>query len=431
MSERQNNWPLLIALVLAVLVHLTAARPMRGWMIGSSPGDTLRLKIDKSKSPDEQKDDEQAERQRAKRDRMKVGQLDPSTASVMRLVTWDDAEKLLAHQSQVEQPAIQKDVDPDRAAQRTPVDPTPPAVARPNTTDPIRPAPTPPVQAVRPSPAQPMTPPMLATTQPVQATQPQTEKPTDSQKPEVKPGRLSPQSLDILALDSDRPTLPGAVAGRDQSSNNQTTEPGKIDKAFDKGEADSDKTEQTPKPVPPAQQQAVPMPDAQNPTQPTQPQPAQQPSPAAQRQPAAEPKQTDKPNPTVAAKSDFESPPVSEIASAEIHPGAVVSIQGVSIKTIRARYSVVAMMTSVIPHDPIFRVHFSDKGIVDSVEKLRSSGYDNVDGPIVTSLWKWKAQGKLGADGLTIRRLHILLGVDKSDTSSGDDDGDNGNDDTE
>ncbi|MHB1155527.1 MAG: hypothetical protein ACYC26_01680 [Phycisphaerales bacterium] len=426
MSERQNNWPLLISLVLAVLVHLTAVQPMRGWMIGTSPGDALRLKVDRSKSPDEQKDDEQAERQRAKRDRMKVGQLDPSTASVMRLVTWDDAEKLLAHQSQVEQPAIQKDVDPDRAAQRTPVDPTPPAVARPNTTDPIRPAATPPVQAMRPRPAQPMTPPMLAAAKPVEATQPRNEKPTDSQKPEVKPGRLTPRSLDILALDSRDPTLPGAERAR--SSNNQTTEPGKIDKAFDKGEADSDKTEQAPQPVPPAQQQqTVVMPDAREPTQPRQPQPAQQPSPAAQQQPAAVPKPTDKPNPTVAAKSDFESPPVSEIASAEIHPGAVVSIQGVSIKTIRARYSVVALMTARIPHDPVFRVHFSDKGVVDNVEKLRSSGYDNVDGPIVTSLWKWRAEGKLGADGLTIRRLHILLGVDKNDTSSGDD----GDDDTE
>ncbi len=101
--------------------------------------------------------------------------------------------------------------------------------------------------------------------------------------------------------------------------------------------------------------------------------------------------------PTAALKSDSEAVGASRRGSVAMVPGGVVSVKGVKIRTVRPRFSVVALMTSV-PLSPQFVVTFGSDGKVIKVRKVRSSGYSVVDGPVVTSLYKMTAEGDYGGE---------------------------------
>lgn len=48
-----------------------------------------------------------------------------------------------------------------------------------------------------------------------------------------------------------------------------------------------------------------------------------------------------------------------------------------------------------MPHNPIAKVVFDHHdGRVIKAELVRSSGYPNVDGPVLASLYRWRAAGK-------------------------------------
>lgn len=139
--------------------------------------------------------------------------------------------------------------------------------------------------------------------------------------------------------------------------------------------------------------------------QPTPPQPERvtiaEPRPAS-----AEPSVSD---PTVAPKTDSESPAVSRIKGLAIQPGSVHSVQGVKITTVAPRFSLVARHTTT-PHDPIVRVTFDSNGKAIRADVIRSSGYDNIDSPILNSLYQWTAEGPIG-EMFVLEELRIILGV--------------------
>jgi hypothetical protein len=107
------------------------------------------------------------------------------------------------------------------------------------------------------------------------------------------------------------------------------------------------------------------------------------------------PNSKEKPRETSAPKTDRDSAPVSLTGDStlKVQPGRVITGKGIEIKTFHPEFSIVAMISSV-PSNPTCRVVFAKDGSVDSAEILRSSGYPNIDGPILSSLYRWEATGE-------------------------------------
>lgn len=93
-------------------------------------------------------------------------------------------------------------------------------------------------------------------------------------------------------------------------------------------------------------------------------------------------------------KADKESHPVSlHDGPVLIRPGQVITGRGIEIKTSVPRLSVVARF--VLPSNPVIKVTFDSHGDVVQAEFIRTSGYENWDGPVLASLYRWKAQGPM------------------------------------
>ncbi len=394
MMDREALLPLGIGLVLAVLVHLLAVPTVRQRIAEHESDYRLQSR---------QTEPEQPTPPQTTRPRLTPG-METQRSTQVRLVSFDHFQELMARESHVEQPAVQTEIEPDPAARDTPVDPTPPEAVSPDQQAPAAAQPSP------PSPPQPVAEPTQPPTprQPeVAADEPDEREPTEAVKPPAPPLPDLPVAK-AKAEDADEPDLLAKPSEADADA------PGAIAMDLPRPDpaSDLDEPKVTPAPTPRPAEPATP--------------PAPQPSPASpprQAQPAAAPQPSERPQPTAALRTDFEAPPTSRIASASVQPGAVLSVEGVRIKTRRPRFSPVAAMTAR-PRDPVFTLHFGPDGKVKNVTKLRSTGYDNVDGPIVTSLYKWTAEGRIPDEGFTIVELRILLGVQTS--PAGEDDGNTG-----
>ncbi len=102
-----------------------------------------------------------------------------------------------------------------------------------------------------------------------------------------------------------------------------------------------------------------------------------------------------KANPTAAARSDKESSPVMLKDHAKVVvPGGVLVGEGLEVKTVQPRFSVITR-ASAVPDNPLARLVFNHQdGRVIHAKLIRSSGYPNVDGPVLASLYKWQATGQ-------------------------------------
>lgn len=208
---------------------------------------------------------------------------------------------------------------------------------------------------------------------------------------EVASAQTAPARLPTMPIEPDRDALP--VSPDAESADDATDRVAEAP------------IEQAEEPAPPTQDVEEQLPVDQQ-------QPPREPQPRTQPTPAVAPSQPSQANPTSAMRSDAESPPVSKIDYAQIKPGGVAAVRGVRIKTVVPRYSTVARMTSV-PANPTYRVTFNGQGEVTQVEQLKSTGYINVDAPIITAIYKWTAEGKFDPDGFVIDQLDIKLGMNE------------------
>lgn len=117
-------------------------------------------------------------------------------------------------------------------------------------------------------------------------------------------------------------------------------------------------------------------------------------------------------SPTSSPRSDRESPPAMVLESPlDVQPGGVVARRGIEIKTFAPRFSAVTL-ASTLPNNPRAAVTFDHTGQVTRVVLTRSSGAANVDGPVIASLYRWRAGGdridRLGDATLTIH-INVLL----------------------
>lgn len=120
------------------------------------------------------------------------------------------------------------------------------------------------------------------------------------------------------------------------------------------------------------------------------PQEAQVPADAAQA--AAPPPQ--EATPTSAPRSDRESPPTQRLReTVEWQSGAVRVPRGIEIKPVAPRFSAVTRSIAA-PINPEAILHFDGSGRVLRVDLVVSSGWENVDGPVIAALYKWRASGR-------------------------------------
>jgi len=122
-------------------------------------------------------------------------------------------------------------------------------------------------------------------------------------------------------------------------------------------------------------------------------------APSQPSQPSPHQTRQEQDKPTSAARSDRESSPTTlQPDRHEIKPGRVITSDGIEIRTVQPRFSMVTRV-STLPNNPVARLVFDPRdGSVIDVKLIQSSGYPNVDGPVLASLYKWRAVGKRLAD---------------------------------
>jgi hypothetical protein len=114
-------------------------------------------------------------------------------------------------------------------------------------------------------------------------------------------------------------------------------------------------------------------------------------------------------------KSEKEADASSTEKAIDIRPGHPAAAQGLDITTKRPYFT---RLTSVIayPGNPLLKVTFNAKGIVTNVVLVESSGFKDVDDPVINAIYEWTAKGKALAEltagdpkaGITIS-VRILL----------------------
>ncbi len=135
--------------------------------------------------------------------------------------------------------------------------------------------------------------------------------------------------------------------------------------------------------------------------------PRREPAPRPQRPAATAEGDT----PTSTPRSDREADPTLTVDAETVRPGRVLVGPGLEIKTARPDFSATARVIA-LPANPTALITFEPDGKVSAAELTTSTGYDNVDGPILSSLYRWQATGRSLADRtgpfqITIRILLV------------------------
>jgi len=119
--------------------------------------------------------------------------------------------------------------------------------------------------------------------------------------------------------------------------------------------------------------------------------------------------------PTSASRSDREAPPVTILPDIAVRQlGQVLVAEGIEIKTVMPRPSNIAILTT-IPRNPQATLTFNPKGEVINVNLTKSTGADNWDSPVITSLSKWTATGERIENMEGELRLEVKLLLSRSD----------------
>ncbi len=208
--------------------------------------------------------------------------------------------------------------------------------------------------------------------------------------PEIMPveaARPTPDSAEVDAPERDKPELAALPID---------AEPRPIATALDRpNEADKPITEQ-------ARPQLQPQPN--RPTAQVTPRP----KPTPQTQPQTPKKTGSNATPTLSPKADSESPPAVRSKYDQVQPGQVLNVRGTRIRIVMPRFDMVAQMTATV-RNPVFDIEFGPDGKVIKVTTKRSSGYANIDSPILNSIYKWTATGKRIPKQLILEDLRYIL----------------------
>lgn len=91
--------------------------------------------------------------------------------------------------------------------------------------------------------------------------------------------------------------------------------------------------------------------------------------------------------------SDRDSDAAAIKAAISVNPGKPLAAKGLRIQTVRPRWSTYALATAN-PNDVVVRIWFDSSGRVTKATIIQSSGRDDVDRPILDSVYNWRAAGE-------------------------------------
>ena len=117
-------------------------------------------------------------------------------------------------------------------------------------------------------------------------------------------------------------------------------------------------------------------------------------------------------NPTAAPRAPRDADPVTLTdGPAEVRVGSVATVAGLEVRTVRPRWSLTTLYTAA-PRNPTARITFNADGTVTEAVITRSTGYVDVDGPIIAAMYRWRATGERlkEIDGPFTLEMHLLLG---------------------
>lgn len=95
------------------------------------------------------------------------------------------------------------------------------------------------------------------------------------------------------------------------------------------------------------------------------------------------------------ALSDLESPATSLIdaPARDWRNGRLIAGRGIQLKTRRPVFTTLAQVTTQ-PRSPVVTIWFDNTGTATRARIDLSSGYPEIDEPILDSLYRWRATGK-------------------------------------
>lgn len=336
MFDREVILPLILAAAVSVLAHIVVLTSA-GAALLRDPVQTIDLvDLDPPDAPPKA-----PEREQPKPEPKQVLQLGKDDVEQRETVAWipyEMFEKLIAPQTDTEQPALQSQADP-----------TPQAPMRTDASNPMR----------------------------LAQASPQTGLPVPTSPPSITPpGPAPPTSSksDAPQPKQDQPALP--LASADQSADPKSAPERSAPKPNDQPKSAKRAADQPTK----RDQLAQASPRSGRPTR-----------PSAPARPAPD---SDRDKPTSAARSDRESPPTSiEKPVHAMRPGAVEVGKGLEIKTVAPRVGVISILTSE-PKNIVCKMTFDKTGRVNRVQITQSSGYVDIDSAVESAIYKWTAKGK-------------------------------------
>lgn len=370
---------------------------------------------------------------------LEIGRDGEPVRATIAWIPYDDFKKLMAQQSLTIQPALQKQVDavadaPIEMNPSTP-SPTPATVLVPSSTNqqaqaeqPEQTAQTKQPDAAQRTPATPATPvapptPVATAMPPAQPRQPQasasdvepltTPPPAKSGKLDLPPGQGAPP----LVADASHAAAASQKPATADSHSEKETSPSQDDKRL----------ALAPAKLPPAMATPDTTPDAQE--SPARTQAAPPAKPAKPAAPAVVESKSNEARPTSVPRSDRESVATQTTPMPDhVVLGRVLVSDGIEIKTTRPRFNISTLFTAS-PRNPVATIVFDKTGQVVRAELILSSGFADIDSPILNSLYEWRASGKklqnLKSDTFTLYQMKLLLVPErKSDETSSDDSAD-------
>ncbi len=375
-AQRNYNTPLYWGALIALLLHMGIGFPMltASWGVGgSSP---LNSSLDGS-SESERRQRERLEKalkdaqDNAARDNEEelIPGVENGSDEGMTWIGYDEYQEHLAQHGEVDQAAFtEKDAAGGGAPAAGEVNPAP-APAQPMQPEQPQAQPTPAVEAV--SAAQP-TPAVEA----VSAASPApTTAPSDLKGVEAQPTSLS-----------DLPTMP-------------TSPDGELPAAIDRPDMQPNPSKDSPPTaaIHPAKtpdavaRDAVP---ATPQTPPQSPQPAQEGATSPVVAPVPGPPGAPGTSQEQGEKSDRESDATSVIDAppSTWRNGKPLARKGVEVKTRKPELPILTRLTTS-PANPVCEIIFGRDGVPVTCRILQSSGYPDIDGPVLDALYRWRAKG--------------------------------------
>lgn len=232
----------------------------------------------------------------------------------------------------------------------------------------------------------------------LQARAARTEQPIVQDRADSVPNApLEREPEDAAASVARPPSPPSPVIGRGTASPSART--ADLSRQPFEGDAPGELPTGQPAPVDRPGDAAIDTPGVPEPTPSTDPPPPTPPAVVAER---------DGDKPTSAPRDDREADPTRLIDAGAVRPGAVLVAPGLEIKTFRPRFSAVARLA--VPRNPTAHITFDTDGTVIDASLSPGTGFENVDAPILASLYRWKAQGER-IDNATepLRRQIVIL----------------------